>query len=141
MTDRELLANALESVAETEADKKALRSYKKKVSAADELDKTLTELEAKKKALTEAKAKAKEIREVQDEIIKTKNRITNIDNALFKLESTIAMKLIFENKRGIFMPYAFLWLTRWKNYNSMISVVIVLRFATVSTFFVDAVII
>jgi ATP-dependent Clp protease ATP-binding subunit ClpA len=93
-TDRELLADALDSVATSEDDRKKLTQYKKKVAEADELDRTLSELRAKKKALEEAKAKRSEIRAVQDEITKTQNRITIIDKQLFNLESTTALKRV-----------------------------------------------
>jgi hypothetical protein len=98
-TDRELLADALDSVATSEDDRKKLTQYKKKVAEADELDRTLTELRAKKKALEEAKAKRSEIRAVQDEITKTQNRITIIDKQLFDLQATVSMKRVLESEK------------------------------------------
>ena len=50
-TMREVLADALDEIAETEADKKALANYKKKVAEADGYDRTLAELQAKREAL------------------------------------------------------------------------------------------
>ena len=99
-TDRELLAGALDSVATSEEDRKKLTQYKKKAAEADELDRTLAELRAKKKALEEAKAKRSEIRAVQDEITKTENRITIIDKQLFNLQATVSMKRVLESEKN-----------------------------------------
>lgn len=99
-TDRELLADALDSAATSEDDRKKLTQYKKKVADADELDRTLAELRAKKKALEEAKAKRSEIRAVQDEITKTENRITIIDKQLFNLQATVSMKRVLESEKN-----------------------------------------
>ena len=99
-TDREILAGALDSVATSEEDRKRLTQYKKKAAEADELDRTLAELRAKKNALEEAKAKRSEIRAVQDEITKTQNRITIIDKQLFNLQATVSMKRVLESEKN-----------------------------------------
>lgn len=87
-------------MATSEEDRKKLTQYKKKAAEADELDRTLSELRAKKKALEEAKAKRSEIRAVQDEITKTENRITIIDKQLFNLQATVSMKRVLESEKN-----------------------------------------
>lgn len=99
-TNRTLLAEALESVAETPEDRKKLASYKSKIATAEELEKTLADLTERKKALTEAEAPKREISAVNNEIVKTRNRLDIIDKQILDLESTASLKRVLKNAKA-----------------------------------------
>ena len=101
MSNRQLLANALESSVQHEVEAKRLAEYKENIRKVSELQMQLGELNNQIKELSFAKgARDKEkLRELRDEKIKTENRINVIDGALLRLESMQAIKNVLERER------------------------------------------
>lgn len=101
MSNRHLLANALESSVQHEAEAKRLAEYKENIRKVSELQMQLGDLNNQIKELSFAKgAMDKEkLRELRDEKIKTENRISVIDGALLRLESMQAIKNVLERER------------------------------------------
>ena len=87
-TTRSLLADALESTAQNEAEKEKLAEYKGRIDMLNAEEKKLAQLKGELKELTFGKgakdpARAKALRE---EIVKTENRIHLHDKKLLQLE-------------------------------------------------------
>ena len=101
MSNRQLLANALESSVQHEAEAKRLAEYKENIRKVSELQMQLGDLNNQIKELSFAKGikDTKKIRELRDEKIKTENRINVIDGALLRLESMQAIKNVLERER------------------------------------------
>ena len=101
MSNRQLLANALESSVQHEVEAKRLAEYKENIRKVSELQMQLGDLNNQIKELSFAKgARDKEkLRELRDEKIKTENRISVIDGALLRLESMQAIKNVLERER------------------------------------------
>lgn len=89
ISNRSLLADALESSAQNDIEKNKLSEYKAKIEEMDRQSEKLSELRRQIKELSFSKGprdKAK-IRALQDEAIKTANRIDLYDKQLLKLEA------------------------------------------------------
>ena len=101
-SNRSLLANALESVAQTEEETRQLKSYKAKIAEIEELQKRLSEINAEIKELSFSKGKrdTERLRTLRDEAIKTANRINIYDRKLLNLEATEALKKLLERERA-----------------------------------------
>lgn len=108
MSNRQLLANALESSVQHEAEAKRLAEYKENIRKVSELQMQLGDLNNQIKELSFAKGikDTKKIRELRDEKIKTENRINVIDGALLRLESMQAIKNVLERERERIRKYA-----------------------------------
>ncbi len=89
VSNRSLLADALESAAQNDIEKSKLSEYKAKIEEMDKQSQKLSDLRREIKELSFAKGprdKAK-IRSLQDEAIKTANRIDIYDKQLLRLEA------------------------------------------------------
>ena len=102
VSDRSLLANALESVAQNDIEKTKLAQYKEKIALIESEQKKLAETRAKIKELSFAKGArdAKAINKLQFEANQTANRINTYDKQLLSLESTKALKGVLEREKA-----------------------------------------
>lgn len=98
---RELLSNALESVAQNEGEAKRLKEYKANIEGLNEQEKKLWELKRQMKELSFGKGTKDmaEIKKVREEITKTENRINLYDKKLLGLEATSALKAVMEREK------------------------------------------
>lgn len=101
MSNRQLLANALESAVQHEVEAKKMQQYKEKIQQVSEEQKHLGALKAQIKELSFAKGRrdTAKIRALQDEATKTANRINVIDKQLLSLEATQALKNVLARER------------------------------------------
>ena len=102
VSNRELLAGALESVTEHDIELKKLQEYKAKISAMEELEAKLADINAQIKDLSFSKGprdKAK-LSALKDEKIQTQNRINIYDKQLLRLESTKALQNVLTRERN-----------------------------------------
>ncbi len=100
-TNRSLLADALESTAQNEAEKEKLAEYKGRIDMLNAEEKKLAQLKGELKELTfgkGAKDPAK-IKALREEIVKTENRINLHDKKLLQLESTKSLKDVLEREK------------------------------------------
>ena len=102
VSNRSLLANALESVAQNDIEKTKLAQYKEKIALIEAEQKKLTETRAKIKELSFAKGArdAKAIKDLQFEANQIANRINTYDKQLLGLESTKALKGVLEREKA-----------------------------------------
>ena len=100
-SNRTLLANALETTAQHEVEKKKLAEYKEKVDIIDAEERKLGELNAQIRELSFAKGPrdSKKIQSLRDEAIMTANRINTYDRQLLNLESTQALKNVLQREK------------------------------------------
>lgn len=100
---RTLLANALETTAQNDLEKKYISQYKEKISSINNEQAKLAELRSQIKELSFAKGKRDKdkIRELKDEATKTANRITVYDKQLLRLESTKPLKEVLTREKEI----------------------------------------
>ena len=103
ISDRTLLANALESVTTSEAEKTKLSQYKAKIALIESEQAKLTEINAKIKELSFATGKrdTEAINRLQFEKNQTANRINTYDKQLLNLESTTALKNVLEREKAL----------------------------------------
>ena len=101
VSNRALLANALESAVQNEFEKKTLAEYKEELGRADALEKELAEIRAKKRELSFAKGHkdTEALNKLRDQEIKTVNRIDIRDKKLLRLEATKPLKDIIHRER------------------------------------------
>ena len=90
VSNRSLLANAFEGVAQNDIEKKRLQEYKGKISLIESEERKLSELNEKIKELSFAKGPkdTKKIRDLQFEAKQTANRISTYDKQLLRLEAS-----------------------------------------------------
>ena len=81
-------ANALESAAQNDIERKKLTEYKGKIEAMDAEEQKLYDLRAQIKELSSDKAKADEVRKLRDEATAAANRINIYDKQLLRLEAS-----------------------------------------------------
>ena len=98
MSNREILANALESSAQHEVEKKRLAEYKAKIKDLDAEQEKLKTLKAEIKELTFGKEKKDpaKLKALREEAVKTENRIKYYDKKLLELEAMTAIKNVLE---------------------------------------------
>ena len=98
MSNREILANALESSAQHEVEKKRLAEYKAKIKDLDAEQEKLKKLKAEIKELTFGKEKkdAAKLKALREEATKSENRIKYYDKKLLELEAMTAIKNVLE---------------------------------------------
>ena len=103
ISDRTLLANALESVAKTDIEKNKLAQYKEKIALIESEQAKLADTKAKIKELSFAKGKrdTEAIKSLQFEANQTANRINTYDKQLLNLESTVALKNVLEREKAL----------------------------------------
>ena len=103
VSNRSLLANALESVAQNDIEKNKLNEYKKKISLIESEQKKLNDLKAEANNLRFTKGRtAEETKKMHDldfEANQTANRINTYDKQLLNLESTKALKNVLEREK------------------------------------------
>ena len=103
VSNRTLLANALESVAQNEIEENKLKQYKEKISLIEseqaKLDKV--KAEAYKLRFTKGRtpAETKRLRELDAEATQIANRISTYDKQLLNLESTTALKNVLQREK------------------------------------------
>ena len=101
VSNRSLLANALESVAQNDIERTKLNEYKRKISLIESEQAKLAELRAKIKELSFAKGArdTKTIKSLQFEANQTANRINTYDKQLLNLEATKALKDVLQREK------------------------------------------
>ena len=102
-SNRSLLANALESVAENDIERSKLKQYKEKISLIESEQKKLSEIRAKIKEASFAKGvrDTEAIKSLQFEANQIANRINTYDKQLLSLESTKALKGVLEREKAM----------------------------------------
>lgn len=101
VSNRSLLANALESTAKNDIERKKIQEYKEKIELLNSEEQKLQELNAQVKELSFAKGprdKAK-IRALRDEAVKTANRINTYDRILLRLEASQPLQNVLEREK------------------------------------------
>ena len=102
LSNRELLANALETTIKNEAEQEKITEYKSKI---DELNKqSLKAFELRKEikeiSFSKGKRDSEKLKSLKEELRKTENRINYYDRKLLQLESTKALKDVVERARS-----------------------------------------
>ena len=102
VSNRSLLANALESVAKNDIEKTKLTQYKEKIALIESEQKKLSEIRAKIKELSFANGArdTEAIKKLQFEENQAANRINTYDKQLLNLESTKALKGVLEREKA-----------------------------------------
>lgn len=101
VSNRSLLANALESTAKNDIERKKIQEYKEKIELLNSEEQKLQELNAQVKELSFAKGprdKAK-IRALREEAVKTANRINTYDRMLLRLEASQPLQNVLEREK------------------------------------------
>lgn len=90
VSNRHLLANAFEGVAQNDIEKRKIQEYKSQISIINAEERKLSELNQKIKDLSFAKGPkdTKAIRDLQFEAMQTANRINTMDKILLRLEAS-----------------------------------------------------
>lgn len=103
ISNRTLLANALESVAQNDIEKNKLSQYKAKVALIESEQAKLEKIRAEANALRFTKgrttAETKKMRDLDAEANQIANRISTWDKQLLNLESTKAIKNVLEREK------------------------------------------
>lgn len=100
-SNRSLLANALETVAQNDIEKKRLQEYKRKIGVMEAEQAKLNEIRAEIKALSFAKGQRDtvKLRELRDQATRLANRITVYDSQLLNLEASTALKNVLQREK------------------------------------------
>ena len=101
VSNRTLLANALESVVQNDIERNKLTQYKEKISLIESEQAQLADIRAEIKELSFAKGgkDTARIKELQFKANQTANRINTYDRQLLNLESTKALKDVLEREK------------------------------------------
>ena len=101
VSNRSLLANVFEGVAQNDIEKKRLQEYKGKISLIESEERKLSELNEKIKELSFAKGPkdTKKIRDLQFEAKQTANRISTYDKQLLRLEASKPLQNVLEREK------------------------------------------
>ena len=101
MSNRAMLANALESVAKNSDEQQILEEYKAVIDEADELESHLTEVNAEIKQLSfgEGTRNNARLRELRADKTKTENRINTIDKKVLRLEANESLRKLLNRER------------------------------------------
>lgn len=102
VTNRTLLADALESTVKDEIERKRLTEYKEAITEIESAQEQLTEIRAKIKEMSFAKGPrdTKTINALRFEANKLANRISVLDGKLLRLESMGAIKGVLEREKA-----------------------------------------
>ena len=100
-SNRSLIANALESVAQNDIERNKLKEYKNKIALIESEQAKLAETKAKIKELSFAKGRrdTEAIKKLQFEANQSANRINTYDRQLLNLESTKALKGVLQREK------------------------------------------
>ena len=103
VSNRSLLANALESVAQNDIERRKLEEYKSKIALIESEQAKLAEIRAKIKELSFAKGRrdTEAIKSLQFDANQTANRINTYDKQLLNLESTKALKDVLQREKEL----------------------------------------
>ena len=101
MSNRAILANAIESSVQTEIERKKLQDYRENIDSLYENEAKLSELNRQIKELSfaEGKRDTKKLKELREEAVKTANRINKYDKELLRLEPFLSKVLDREKVR------------------------------------------
>lgn len=101
MSNRAILANAIESSVQTEIERKKLQDYRENIDSLYENEAKLSELNRQIKELSfaEGKRDANKLKELREEAVKTANRINIYDKKLLRLEPFLSKVLDREKVR------------------------------------------
>lgn len=101
VSNRSLLANALDSVAQDESEKRRLEEYREAIGKLEGYEKELAGYKEKLAALEGSKKPqdVKERRRLKDEAIKTANRIDIYDKKLLRLEGEKPLERVLKRER------------------------------------------
>ena len=101
VSNRSLLANALESTAKNDIERKKIQEYKEKIDLLNSEEQKLQELNAQVKELSFAKGPrdTAKIRALRDEAVKTANRINTYDRILLRLEASQPLQNVLEREK------------------------------------------
>lgn len=101
ISNRELLANALESAATNDIERRKLALYKEKIALINAEEKHLHELKERIGELSFAKGKkdVEQIKRLQFEAKQTENRINTYDRQLLALEASAPLKALLEREK------------------------------------------
>ena len=101
MSNRVILANAIESSVQTEIERKKLQDYRENIDSLYENEAKLSELNRQIKELSfaEGKRDTKKLKELREEAVKTANRINIYDKKLLRLEPFLSKVLDREKVR------------------------------------------
>lgn len=100
-TDREVLANAFESVAQNDVEKAKLKDYRENIDRLNAEEEKLMKLRAEIKELSFAKGARdiSKIAKLREEAEKTANRIGIYDKRLLKLEASKPLRAVLEREK------------------------------------------
>ena len=103
ISNRSLLANALESATKHESEATRLAEYKQKIDLINGEEKKLQEVKAKIKELSFAKGPKDTvaIKKLQDSATRITNRINTYDKQLLRLEATAPLKAVLEREKAV----------------------------------------
>ena len=101
LSNREILANALESIAQNEIEQKKLTEYKDNISKMNAESAKLAELKKEIKELTFGKGEKnpEKLKALKAEATKTENRINLYDKKLLSLETASVLKDVLEREK------------------------------------------
>ena len=101
VSNRSLLANALESTAKNDIERKKIQEYKEKIELLNSEEQKLQELNAHVKELSFAKGPrdTAKIRALRDEAVKAANRINTYDRMLLRLEASQPLQNVLEREK------------------------------------------
>ena len=101
LSNREILANALESIAQNEIEQKKLTEYKDNINKMNAESAKLAELKKEIKELTFGKGKKnpEKLKTLKAEATKTENRINLYDKKLLSLETASVLKDVLEREK------------------------------------------
>lgn len=105
VSNRSLLANALENAAQNDIEKNKLKQYKEKIDFINAEERKLSDLNRQLRELRFSKGKrdtvkTKQINDLQAEATKTANRISVYDKQLLSLEASKPLKNILEREKA-----------------------------------------
>ena len=102
VTNREILANALESATKTDAERSNLQKYRDDIQLIEEQEAKLKDLKSQIRELSFGKGPRdqKKIDALRFEAKQTENRINTLDKRLLKLEATDSLKALLEREKA-----------------------------------------
>lgn len=101
MSNRSLLANALEAAIIDETQLKRLAEYRQNIAEADAQEQKLRQLNAEIKELSFAKGErdTERLRQLKDEAVKTRNRLDIYDKRLLRLDAAAPLQAVLKRER------------------------------------------
>lgn len=101
VSNRSLLANALENTTQHEVEKTRLQEYKDKIAAMDAEEQRLSDINAQIKEISFGKGPrdSKKLSKLQQEKTKIQNRINTYDKQLLRLESTKVLQNVLAREK------------------------------------------